>query len=139
MILVSIMRDEILGFFIDDGEQILFPFGEIGIVIANEKQQVFVGLERDLVQVGLGEFLAGVDFREWIGPRMRRFERALDLLARASFANRQVAAAIARERVRGVEDSLDLFDADRGILDVAPHAHRMRLEESRSSVRRGSI
>ncbi len=121
-------RDEILGFFIDDREQIFLPFGEIRIVVADKDQQVFVGLERNLVQIGLGEFLARVDFREWIGLRMRRFERELDLLVVRAFANRQVAAAIPRQCVRGIEDTLDLLDSDRGILRVAPHAHRMRLE-----------
>jgi len=50
-------RDEVLGFLIDDGEQIFFEVGEERVVIANEEQDVFVGFERNFVEVGTSTVL----------------------------------------------------------------------------------
>jgi hypothetical protein len=37
------LRDEIARFLVDDGEQVTLPVREIGIVVANEEQQVGLG------------------------------------------------------------------------------------------------
>ncbi len=120
--------EEILGFLVNDGEQVLFPFLEEGIVIADEQEHVLVGFERHLVGFRRVIFGPRVEARKRILARLRGFERALDLLLAAELANRQVAPALEIECVGAVENALDLFDPDRRILHVVPHAQCMGLE-----------
>ena len=97
-------------------------------MIADEEQHVLVGLDRDLMNLRFLEALARVKFLERIEARLRGIDGALDLLLVPDLANGEVAAAVELQRVGRIEDALDLLVADRGILDVAPHPHRMRLE-----------
>ena len=61
-------------------------------------------------------------------PRRRRLEPALALLLRPELANRGVAVAVDRQRMRGIEQFLDALQADRGILAVVADAIGARLE-----------
>ena len=87
-------RDEVLGFLIDDGEQIFFEVGEERIVIADEEQDVFVGFERDLVEVGNLDDLARVDFLKRIGRALRGVFGARHLLVRRELLDREIAPAL---------------------------------------------
>ena len=51
-------------------------------MIANEEQQVFVGFERDLVEIGDLDLLARVDFLKRIGLSLRAVFGASHLLER---------------------------------------------------------
>jgi len=85
---------EVLGFLVHDGEQILFPVGEERVVIANEEQQVLVGLERHFVEIGDLDFFARVNFLIRIGLPLRGILGAIELLARRELLDREIAPAL---------------------------------------------
>ena len=71
----------------DDREEILLPVGQVGVVVADEQQDVGFGLQRDLAQVGLDVVLVRMDLPVRIFLRQRRLEGAVGLLARRQLAD----------------------------------------------------
>ena len=122
-------RQKVLRFLVHDREQVSFPFSEERIVVADEQQQILVGLDRHLVDVGLGDFCARMNAMKGIDPGMRGFDQAFELLTVTELADRQIAPALPAQRMGRVEHVLDLLDPDRRILRVMPHAQRVRFEE----------
>ena len=138
MILVSICGQEVLRLLVDDGQHVLLPVLEVAVVVADEEEDVLLRLERHLAQIGLDVLGPAMEPGERVAARLGGLDRALALLLGRELADRQVAPAVHRERVGGVEQRLDPLDADRGILLVVAHAVGARLELRRASARRGS-
>ena len=114
------LRQEVAGLLVDDGEQVLLPVGEVAIVVADEQEDVGLGLER---LAATGRPAAGSTrlcrrANGSCGGR-RRIEQPLALLGRLQLRDREVARAAERDRVRGVQELLDRVGADRRVLDVA--------------------
>ena len=100
----------------------------MAVVVADEEQDVLLGLEGDLAQVRLDVGRPAMQPLERVDPGLRGLDPALALLLARQLADRRIAPAAHRQGVRRVQQGLDLVDADRGILDVVAHPIGARLE-----------
>ena len=113
------LRDEVLRLLVDDGEEILLPSVRNGLWSRMKSSRSSSGDERRPAQIGLDVLRAAVDALERIGRAAARRRAAARAPPRGELLDREVAPALQRQRVRGVEDRLDPLDADARILDVA--------------------
>ena len=74
------LRNEIPGLFVHNREQILFPIGQMRIMIADKNQQIFLRVKRNFVQIRRNIILAPMDGAKRVGRRLRLLEFAFYLL-----------------------------------------------------------
>ena len=115
------LGQEVAGLLVDDGQEVLLPVGQIAIVVADEQEDVGLGLERLLRQIDRRRLDALVQPRERVVRRLGRVQQALALLGRLQLLDREIARAVERDRVRRVQELLDRVAADRRVLDIAAH------------------
>ncbi|MEA3220797.1 MAG: hypothetical protein OZX49_01912 [Immundisolibacter sp.] len=122
------LRDEVLRFLVDDGQQVPLPVGEVGIVVADEQQDVLFRLQRHAPQVRLGQLRRAVDVRVRIVRAVRGLDGPLALFGVTQFAHAKVAPAVEGQRMGCVQHRLHLVDADGRVFRIAAHAVGARLE-----------
>jgi len=125
------LRDEVLRLLVHDREQVLLPALQEGVVVADEEQEILVGRRRRMPHVGLGRFGAAMDPVERVVGRARRLGDPVPLVLLGELADGEIAPALERQRVRGVEHRLDAVEADARHVDVAPHPVGVCLERGR--------
>ena len=99
------LGNKILGFFVDDGQQIFFPFGEQRVVIADKQQQILVRVERDFLQIGFGGLAPAVYGVKRVVRRFGFFDLALPFFGGGGLFYREIAPALERQRVGGVDNA----------------------------------
>ena len=90
-------------------------------MIADKKQEVFVGVKGLLVQIRRGSLLAAMDRTERIDARSGLVNFHFTFFGDAGLFDREIASALQRQCVGGVENRLDSFQADARVFDVLAH------------------
>ena len=106
------LGNKVLGLLVNNGENILLPFRQPRILIADEKKQVILGFKRNFVEIRLLVLFSRVNALEWVVRGTSRVNETFPLFLARLRAQQQVSLALKRDRMRRVNYLLHTFNTD---------------------------